>query len=281
MTFTSSATTQEDGGYWTADPMHNVDDDLAFAHNLADLARTISLRFFERDLRQWSKADGSLATEADVAVEDGLRDLVRAERPTDAFLGEERGETGSGRRRWIVDGIDGTVDFAANLPDWGTLIALEVDARVVVSVCDQPVHRRRYWAVKAGGAHCAHGSERTSVPLRTSPSSDLALARSYVPPDRWLPDAAAQRIAAAIAKTTRPIPHVNHPALQVASGGYEIAVFLIAGPWDIAAPSLIVEEAGGRFSDLAGLHRLGSGNAVFTNGMLHDELIRVVSAAGA
>ena len=108
--------------------MRNFDEDLALAHTLADVAGTITLGFFERDLRQWSKTDGSLATEADVAVEDALRDLVRAQRATDAFLGEERGQSGSGARRWIIDGIDGTVEFAARSPDWGTLIALEEDA---------------------------------------------------------------------------------------------------------------------------------------------------------
>jgi histidinol-phosphatase len=259
--------------------MLSFDEDLVLAHNLADVARTITLGFFERNLRQWSKTDGSLATEADLAVEDALRDGVRAQRPTDAFLGEERGQTGSGSRRWIIDGIDGTVDFAARSPDWGTLIALEVDGRVVVSVCDQPAHRRRYWAVKGSGAYCRHGLEGAAVPLQASAAGHLAAARSYLPPPRWLPDAAAHRIAAALAAATRPTPHTDHPALQVACGGYDVAIFLIAGPWDIAAPALIVEEAGGRFSDLSGRRHLDSGNAVFTNGILHDEVLKVISAA--
>ena len=261
--------------------MLNFDEDLALAHNLADVAGTITLGFFERDLQKWSKTDGSLATEADVAVEDALRDLLRAQRATDAFLGEERGQSGSGSRRWIIDGIDGTVEFAARSPDWGTLIALEEDGRVVVSVCDQPAHRRRYWAVKGRGAYCRYAVEGMPVPLRASATGDLAAARSYVPPARWLPDAAAHRIAAAVANATTPSPQDNHPALQVASGGYDVALFLIAGPWDIAAPALIVEEAGGRFSDLTGRHHLESGNAVFTNGIVHDHVLKVVSAASS
>src|SRR6185295_17860525 len=108
-----------------------TDPDLTLAHELADAAAVISLAHFRRELRSWSKPDGTLATEADVAVLDGLRARIAVARPGDAVLGEERGETGSGRRRWIIDGIDGTVDFAAGSPDWGTLIALEVDGRIV------------------------------------------------------------------------------------------------------------------------------------------------------
>ena len=128
--------------------------DLALSHRLADAAAQVSLSYFRRELRRWSKTDGSLATEADVAVEDELRARLRAERPGDAVLGEEHGQTGAGSRRWIIDGIDGTVDFAAGEADWGTLIALEVDGRVVVGVCDQPAHNRRYWAMRGSGVFC-------------------------------------------------------------------------------------------------------------------------------
>src|SRR5262249_57175730 len=105
--------------------------------------------------KRWSKSDGSLATEADLAVEDDLRRRLGVERPHDAVLGEERGLTGDGARRWILDAIDGTVDFAAGGAEWGTLIALEIDGPVALSVCDQPVHERRYWAVRGRGSFCS------------------------------------------------------------------------------------------------------------------------------
>jgi len=91
--------------------------DLALGHRLADAAATVALSFFRGEFRSWSKTDGSLATEADLAVEDELRSRLRSERPGDAMLGEERGQTGTGSRRWIIDGIDGTVDFAAGRSD--------------------------------------------------------------------------------------------------------------------------------------------------------------------
>ena len=228
------------------------DPELAFAQRLADEAAAVSLSYFRRELRSWSKADGSLATEADVAVEDALRSRIGRDRPGDAVLGEEQGQTRSGARRWIIDGIDGTVDFATGRPDWGTLIALEVDGRIVCSVCDHPVHHRRYWARRGTGAFCSHGSSHAHRVLCVSAVSTLSASRSYVPPRQWLPDERARRIAALVGEATTQKPHIDHPALQVAAGGYELAVFLIAGPWDIAAPALIVEEAGGKFTDLQG-----------------------------
>ena len=258
--------------------MHTLDDDLALAHRLADAASARSRSYFRRELRQWSKEDGGLATEADLAVEDELRALLGIERPTDAVLGEERGRTGSGARCWIIDGIDGTVDFAAGQPDWGTLIALEHDGEVVLGVCDQPVLIRRYWAVRGGGAFCTDVGSSAPARLRTSSHTDFATARSYVPSAQWTPDEKSRLIGNALVNATKPAKQVTHPALQVATGAYEFAVFFMMGPWDIAAPSLIVEEAGGRFSDLAGRRRLTSGNVVFSNGVVHDAVVALAAS---
>lgn len=257
----------------------NLDADLAAANRLADAAAVVSLSFFRREVERWSKADGSIVTKADLAVEKEVRRILSQKRPNDAVLGEEEGQTGTGGRRWIVDAIDGTVNFAAGGLDWGTLIALELEGRVVLGVCDQPVHKRRYWAVRGKGAYCADLSGITR-PLRVSEARALSSARSYVPPPEWWPpDDRAHRVAKALAAGTRPIPPVEHPALQVASGGYELAVFLLGGPWDIAAPSVIVEEAGGRFTDISGRWDLFSGTAVFSNGNVHDEALRLTGLA--
>ena len=93
-----------------------LEQDMALAHRLADAAAAISLSYFQRELRGWSKADGSFATEADVAVEDRLRALLADDCPDDAVLGEERGQTGTSPRRWIVDGIDSTVSLQLAWP---------------------------------------------------------------------------------------------------------------------------------------------------------------------
>jgi histidinol-phosphatase len=257
-----------------------LEADLTLARQLADVARAVTLSYFRREsaLRQWSKSDGSLATEADLAVEDEIRARLLLHRSADAVLGEERGQTGSGKRRWIVDGIDGTVEFAAGTDDWATLIALEVDGVIMVSVCDQPARNRRYWASRGHGAFFTDAS-RQSEPRRLHVSETRAVqsARSRVPPEEWVRGDRAKRIAATLASATQPQPHGDHSALLVASGACDVAVFLMAGPWDLAGPLLIVEEAGGRYTNIDGGYDWTTGSAVFSNGHVHDEVLRLMA----
>jgi histidinol-phosphatase len=254
-----------------------LDADLELALRLADAAREISLARFRGSFQKRLKADGSIVTEVDEAVEDELRELLARERPADAILGEERGASGSGERRWLIDAIDGTLSFAAGKTGWGTLIALEVAGNVVVSVCDDPPIDRRYWATKGRGAFRADAAEKP-IRLKVTRARELAGARSFVPPPEWVRGDEAHAMAVALAKATRPTEAEDHPALQVAFGGYEVAVFFMAGPWDLAAPALVVEEAGGRFTDLNGATTLSAG-AVFSNGALHDATIDCLRAA--
>jgi histidinol-phosphatase len=256
-----------------------LDADLALAHRLADAAAVVSRGYFRTRLRRWSKEDGSLATEADLAVEDEIRSLLDVARPGDAVLGEERGATGTGPRRWIVDGIDGTVAFDAGRPDWGTLIALEVDGQVVVGLCDQPAHERRYWAAKGGGAFRTDAPGAAAQPIHVSGSRDLHDACGYLPPAPWVPTEQGRQVVDGLAARLRSASsdQSDHPALRVAAGGLDLAVFLMAGPWDLAAPALVVEEAGGRFTDAAGRRTLTGGTAVFSNGRLHDAVLQVTA----
>jgi len=254
-----------------------LDADLDLALRLADAAREISLARFRGSFQKRLKADGSIVTEVDEAVEDELRELLARERPADAILGEERGESGSGERRWIIDAIDGTLSFAAGETGWGTLIGLEVGGKVVVGVCDDPARDRRSWAVKGRGAFRTEGASRPTR-LKVSSASELERARSFVPPAQWVRGDEAQAMAAALEAATRPTEADDHPALQVAAGSYDVAVFFMAGPWDLAAPLLVVEEAGGRFTDLNGASTLTAG-AVFSNGALHDATLGCLRAA--
>lgn len=251
----------------------DLDAELAFAHRLADVAATISMAHFRRNVERWTKEDGSIATAGDLAVEDALRALVASERPHDAFLGEERGETGAGERRWIVDGIDGTADFAADSPDWGTLIALEAQGKIHVGVCVQPAHGRRYWATRGRGAFVDDGAARRGTRLRVSGGGDLRGARTYIPKPEWARDGVTLGHIETLARETTPMPHDDHPALMVACGEREAAVFFLAGAWDLAAPLLIVEEAGGRYTDAEGRYDWTTSSAVFSNGRIHDALL--------
>ena len=263
-------------------PTFTLDDDLGLAHRLADAAAEVTLSFWRRDPQQWSKADGSLATEADLATEDRLRAILGEVRPADAILGEERGASGAASRRWILDGIDGTVAFAAGTDDWGTLIALEVAGQVLLGLCVEPSRHRRTWAVRGGGAFRRDdGAEPRRITV--SGGTSLAQARTYLPPAHYIPDAAAAQMADAVrARTATTAGFPYHPALEVAAGLAEVAVLFTGGVWDIAAPVLIVTEAGGRFTTVTGDSRLDAGSAVYTNGLLHDDTLRVLAPlAGA
>ena len=128
-------------------------DDLALAHEIADAADAITRSRFEAaDLVVEAKPDLTPVTDADRAVEDAVRRMLAERRPDDAVVGEERGESGSGARRWIVDPIDGTKNFVRGTPSWATLLALEVDRVVVVGLVSAPALSRRWWAARGDGA---------------------------------------------------------------------------------------------------------------------------------
>src|SRR5919206_1258636 len=128
-------------------------DDLRLAHVLADDADSLSVdRFQAIDLRVETKPDLSPVTDADRAVEEGIRRTLSRARPRDAVVGEEEGSTGHSQRRWVVDPIDGTKNYVRGVPVWATLIALMVDDEVVVGCVSAPMLQRRWWASKGGGA---------------------------------------------------------------------------------------------------------------------------------
>ncbi len=130
----------------------NVSPDLELALRLADAADAISLQRFRTGLAFEMKADLTPVTEADLAVEAKLRALLAEARPEDAILGEEEGTTGSGARRWILDPIDGTRNYARGIPVWATLVALEEDGEVRIGVVSAPALARRWWAERGEGA---------------------------------------------------------------------------------------------------------------------------------
>ncbi|RPI62072.1 MAG: histidinol phosphatase, partial [Lysobacterales bacterium] len=244
---------------------------------LADAARSVTMPRFRGRFASRNKHDGSLVTEVDEAAEDAIRAIVARERPGDAFLGEERGETGSGPRRWIVDAIDGTLSFAEGTTGWGTLIALEIDGRVTVGICEMSPIGKRYWATHGGGAYVSR-SGAPHVRLEASGTAELAGARCFVTPPMWVRTDTARAMSNALRAATLPYERDEHPALEVAAGNADLCVFFTAGPWDLAAPLLVVEEAGGRFTDIAGGRTL-TGGAVFSNGRLHDAAIELLEAS--
>ena len=255
-------------------------DDLALAHELADAADDITrARYEAADLVVETKPDLTPVSDADRAVEEALRTMVEARRPSDAVIGEEYGASGSGDRRWIVDPVDGTKNFVRGTPSWATLIALEVDGVVVVGCVSAPALARRWWAARGEGAWVSSptGTRRCQV-SKVSALDDAFL--SYASLQGWEEHgrlAAFLDLTRRVWRTRAYGDFWSH--MLVAEGAVDVSCEPEVSLWDLAALQPIVEEAGGRFSDLSGTARPDGGSVVCSNGMLHDDVLAALSHA--
>ena len=213
-------------------------------------------------------------SEADRAVEEALRQRLERERPHDAVVGEEYGVTGSGDRRWIVDPIDGTKSYVRGVPAWATLLALEVGGETVVGVVSAPALGRRWWASRGGGAF-ADGE-----PIHVSDVEALGDAHVCAPNEREFERVGLGDGYRAIARACwRPAGFADFWGhVLVAEGAVDVMVEPILALWDVAAIRPIVEEAGGRVSDLTGDGWADEAPCVTTNGALHDVVLAALTS---
>jgi histidinol-phosphatase len=263
--------------------MAGFDDDLRFAHVLADAADAITMRRFRAlDLRVESKPDLTPVTDADLATEESLRHVLGRARPRDAVLGEETGRTGGGTRCWVIDPIDGTQNYVRGVPVWATLIGLMADSEVTAGVVSAPALGRRWWAGRGGGAWAGRSLTK-ATPCRVSGVTRLAdssLSFSDLP--GWEADGRLDgflQLARSVWRTRAYGDFWSH--MLVAEGAVDISAEPQVSLWDLAALQVIVEEAGGRFTDLQGEATPDGGSAVSTNGYLHAEVLDLLKPATA
>ncbi|MDX1690706.1 MAG: histidinol-phosphatase [Acidimicrobiia bacterium] len=249
--------------------------ELRLALELADAADAVSLpRFRADDLRVETKPDMTPVSEADRDAERAIRDVLERERPAHGVKGEEFGETDGDGRRWILDPIDGTMNYVRGIPVWGSLIALEDDDEIVVGVVSAPAIGHRWWAAKGLGAW------RNADPISCSAVSDLGDAMlSY---NAWT-TAEGCGIGPQMLELERRCWRTRGfgdfwSHMMVAEGAVDVAVEPIAAVWDLAPIKIIVEEAGGRFTGLDGVAAVDCGNALSTNGRLHDEVLEILGS---
>jgi len=247
-------------------------DDLRLAHVLADDADSLSMsRFKALDLHVMSKPDLTPVTDADHAVEEGIRRTLSRARSRDAVLGEEQGSTGHSQRQWIIDPIDGTKNFVRGVPVWATLIALAVDSEVVVGVVSAPALQRRWWAVKGGGAFTGRSlmkSTRCEVSdVRSLEDASL----SYSSLSGWDQRDRLQDFISLSRRCWRTRAYGDFWSyMLLAEGTVDLAAEPELELYDMAALDIIVREAGGRFTALDGTDGPYGGNAIASNGHLHD-----------
>lgn len=244
-----------------------MDADLRYALELADAADALTLpRFRAADLRVETKPDLTPVTDADRTVERMVRERVARDRPAEGVLGEEEGDDG-GAVRWIVDPIDGTKNFSRGIPVWASLVALERDGRIVCGVASAPALGHRWWAARGQGAW--RDGERLQVSrIASIEEATVSFSRSGFDDPKMLD---------LVRRAWHGQPFSDFWAhLLVAEGALEVSVEHEMSPWDNAALQVIVEESGGRFSDLRGEPRIDGGSGVSTNGLLHDEVLALL-----
>jgi histidinol-phosphatase len=246
-------------------------EDLDLALQLADMADVATMESFRKsDLVVDSKPDMTLVSEADRVTEQILRDHLVNVRPDDGILGEEQGgNEGTSGVRWVIDPIDGTHNYVRSIPVWATLIAVERDGTVEVGVVSAPALGRRWWASRGDGAFVT-GGDRISV-SKVSRLDDAQLSCGW---DELQFEPGYEALSRQCWRT-RGFGDFWSVVL-VAEGSCDIAIepgYL----WDLAPLGVIVEEAGGTFTDRDGKPRIDAGHCVATNGLLHADALSVLS----
>lgn len=252
-----------------------MDRRLAAAIRAARAAGEVALKYFRTGVPVEYKGDRSPVTRADRESEQRIVEVLQAAFPSFGILGEELGEREGAGARWIVDPIDGTKNFIRGIPYFATLIALEEEGEVTTGVIYAPAVDDLLYAQRGAGAFDAHGRIHVSQIRRLEQGTvvfgglDAFRVRGY-----W------KGLEALVAHSDRQRgfgDYLGHAF--VARGQAEAMVELDLKPWDVAPLKIIVEEAGGRFTDLDGTPSIYGDGAVTSNGAVHDEVLELLRSA--
>ena len=254
------------------DDTRGIDEDLNFALDVVRRAGDRAHQLFGRRVKVWRKADGTPVSEADLAVDQLLKDAFAASRPGDGWLSEETEDRdiAAEHRFWLADPIDGTAAFLGGEAEWCIALALVEYGRPTLGIIHAPALAATYTAAAGKGAWL------NGTPIRVSGREALAGARvlanaASLRSERW-------------ATPLPPVQRVVTPSLAlrlaaVAEGTSDAALALAPKhQWDLAAGDILVREAGGMMSDTGGGPiGFGSGNRsspfIAANPLLHAELL--------
>lgn len=263
------------GPFYTCRMTFSLTDGLEVAVQAARQAGAIHLEHLGRVKQVTSKSTYSdLVTEVDGKAEQAIRAVIAATYPTHAVLGEEGGQEGTGEYRWVVDPLDGTVNYAHGFPVFCASIALEYRQESIVAAVYDPTRDELFTATKGGGAFLNGSSIRvSSTPTLTTP----ALVSTGFPYDL-----SGERNLAHVVKLLRMSVPVRRPGAaaldlcNVACGRMDAYWEIGVKRWDVAAGALIVQEAGGTVTDAHGTPTPHGEMIVTSNGHLHAELLGIL-----
>ena len=248
---------------------------LDFAVDLAREAGEITLKYFRGAHGAERKADGSFVTAADREAEAHIRARLAERFPDDAVVGEEAGESvGSSGRQWIVDPIDGTYSFVHGVPLYGVMLGLEAEGETVVGVVNIPAMGELVSAARGLGCHWNNQRARVSETARLDGA--LLLSTDFGLCERYGKGAACERLERAAGARRTWGDCYGH--VLVATGRADVMLDPVMNVWDCAALLTIVEEAGGHFTDWRGQRTIRGGDAISTNALLFDEVMRTVTS---
>lgn len=255
------------------DPDHKAR--LAVALDVARSAGDVGLHYFRSQrFNVETKSDGSPVTIADKECETHLRRAIESAFPSDGILGEEFPEKiGTSGYRWVIDPIDGTASFIHGVPLYGVLVGVEREMRSVAGVVHMPALNETGYACRGGGTYFI---ERGEQPRRTmvTETSQLAQATVCITGFEYFARSGRQRLITDLGTSCRRLRGWSdcYSHLLVATGRVDGVVDPVMNPWDSAASIVVVEEAGGRYTDFQGNATAHGGDALISNGAIHEEL---------
>ena len=249
--------------------------EISFALDVCKAAGEVAMKYYREGVASTDKADGSPVTVADKECERLIRDRIEKTFPNDGILGEEHGEraVAGSSRRWIIDPIDGTFNYASQVPIFSTLLALEADGEIVLGVMHAPAMQETFWAEKGKGAF------RNDAKISVSKRSTLAESQfNFGCPERILKAGYWPGFTRLVETTRRQRGFGDYLSFSlVFEGKAEATVEMNVKPWDLAPMKILAQESGGKYSDLAGSDSIYTGSCLISNGLLHDQFLSAFS----
>lgn len=256
---------------------------LQIAKKLAHDAGKLALEYQAKGFKVESKGGFDLVTEADKACEELILKTIQGNFPDHAILTEETGAIGDPKAeyKWIVDPIDGTLNFAHGLPFYAVSIAIVYKGLPIIGVVEAPALGEVFWAKKG------HGAFMGNKPIQVARTNDLskALVGTCYPYDRASDGfAMTHTLVREISQSVQGFREIGSAALEgayIAAGRLDAGIHYSLKPWDIAAAKIIIEEAGGMVTDLDGnMLSPKNGRMLASNGILHQDVMNLVKSTG-
>lgn len=244
------------------------------AIDTARLAGQLALKYFKSQPKVLYKSDNTPVTRADREAELLIRKIISQKFPDHGIIGEEFEATNpQAQFKWVIDPIDGTKSFIRKLPLWCTLLAVLENDKPIIGIAYYPFANEMFTAQKGKGAFL--NGKKTKV-SKVKQISQATLNHNSL--TRIEPRVPLSNFMDLYKKVQSQRNLGSYGYSQLLKGNIDIEIVGTGGIWDFAAPAILVEEAGGKFTDFSGKFSLTSNSAIFTNGLLHHQVLKLLNS---